>query len=451
MRQTPPPPGPIRNVSFPDVPCDSLDNGLRVMVVESRRIPKIWLRLAVSCGKVDAPSEQLVLAPLAVEMIEHGTRRRSAQQLAREQDRWAIHYQSEARLEYSLLEMDFLKSASDPALDQLSDMLTGPAFDPKEVKRVKSRWQSLLMAQRSMPRYLAEERIHQALFRRHPYAKMSLRPQHLKGVGSPELTTFHATHFAPSRATLLLAGDIDLAEGMKLAQRYFGDWKSEPASRPEFPDLGEPSQGGISLIHRPHSSQTRLLLGSRTIARNHPDGRVLRLVNQVLGGGGSARLFLNLREDKGYTYGVYSAMKGFKRDGMMTISADIRSDVLSESIQEILAEFKGMSSELVEDKELERARAEVIGSFISQMEAPATVAMLELLRDFYDLPEDHFARYIPEVQSVTREEIRQAASLYLDPSRYHIVVVADRQQVEDELNRLGPVTVYDTDGSPLDG
>ncbi|HSR68875.1 MAG TPA: pitrilysin family protein [Acidobacteriota bacterium] len=451
MIKTPPPPGPIRNVSFPEVPKDSLDNGLRVLTVKNRGIPKIWLRLAISSGgKVDAPFERLALAPLTLEMVEHGTRSRSAQQLAREQDRWAIHYKADARLEYSLLQMDFLKSAVEPALDQLSEMLMAPAFDEGEIERVRARWHSLLSAQRSMPRYLADDQMHNALFPDHPYCKKCLRPEHLKGLGSHELTRFHARHYGPSRATLLLAGDIDQEEGLELARRYFGQWKAEPVASPDFPDLGEPSQGRVSLIHRPHSTQTRLLIGGRTFARNHPHTRVLRMVSQVLGGGASARLFLNLREAKGYTYGIYSEMNGFKRDGLLTMGADIRSDALIESIEEIFAECRRMAREPVGQEELQRARAEVIGAFIAQLEAPATIAMLELLRDFYGLPEDHFERYIPEVQGVSAEEIQEAAARYLDPARYHIVVVADRRQVEEDLKRFGPVTVYDKSGNQIE-
>ena len=205
----------------------------------------------------------------------------------------------------------------------------------------------------------------------------------------------------------------------------------------------------ICLIHRPHSVQSQFLVAGRTLPQGDPDSITLKVANQILGGGGSSRLFLNLREDKGYTYGAYSRLKSYRNAGLFLAGASVKTEVTLESIEETLKEMDQLHERPPGDNELARCQQEIIGSFIRQMETPASVGALELDRRLHDLPEDFYSTFIPKVRSIGKETVVEMARRYFDSQRLVIAVVADREKVENELGRLGELRVYDTNGELL--
>jgi predicted Zn-dependent peptidase len=171
------------------------------------------------------------------------------------------------------------------------------------------------------------------------------------------------------------------------------------------------------------------------------------VANQILGGGASSRLFLNLREEKGYTYGAYSRLKSYRSDGLFLAGASVKTEVTLECIEETLQEMEQLYEKPPGEEELARCQQELIGSFIRQMETPASVGALELDRRMHDLPEDYYSTFIPKVRSIGKESVVEMAQRFFDPQRLVITVVADRDRVESELAQLGELRVYDTDGN----
>lgn len=446
----PPPIAALPTPGYPRIPDAVLGNGLRVLTVEEFALPKVSLCLAWPTGRTSDSTGNLALTSLAVELLEEGTETRNSRQIADLMDQLAIHYGTQVRMEQSRLTLTVLARYLEPALELLADLVLHPAFPEEELEKARSRWRSHLLSQRSQPVFLARERSHAALYRGHPYSRVSFPVSHVEAADRDALRGVHGRLLAPRGALLAFSGAVTPDRATRLAERYLGRWTGEALPQDRAPLPPAPESRRVMLVHRPHSVQARIVVAGRGLRRGHRDGTPLFLANQVLGGSASSRLFLNLREDKGYTYGAYSVMKWYRRDGVILMGADVRSDVAAESLQESLKEMERLRREPPGTRELNRCRAELTGRFIRVLETSDSVADLEVSRRLDGLPEDHYRNYVQRLQQVTPETIRETARTYLDSGRTVITVVADRAQVEKDLARFGPVSVYDADGNRLE-
>ena len=450
MSVSQPAPGRVKNISYPPVPEQTLSNGLRVLTVEDHHLPRVSVRLACEAGRICSPNHNLSLSPVALELLKEGADGRSSRQISTLMDQLAIQYHTHLQMEYCQLSINVLEGHLETALELLACLVRRPAFPQEELDRLKVLWRSELLAQRTQPAFLARERIFHTLYAGHPYSRVSIPPPHLQEAQRQEVSEIHQRNYRPETALLLLAGPLDPEQSYQLADRFFGSWASERSDVSAFQPLPPGAQKRrIRLVHRPHSAQSKLVVAIRTLPRNHPHMMALRLGNQILGGGGSARLFLNLREDKGYTYGVYSALHGYRKDGALTINADVNTEATCESLSEIFRELEILGASPPEVDELERCRSEITGAYIRQMQTPALIGEMELVRRIYQLPEDYYQTFIPRVRSTTVEEILHCCRRYLQADRSVIAVVADREEVEEELRSLGEVQVYDTSGNEI--
>ena len=446
----PPPIAPLPTPDYPEIPDAVLENGLRVLTVEDSALPKVSLCLAWPTGRTSDSTGNLALTSLAIELLEEGTETRDSRQISDLMDQLAIHYGAQVRMEQSQVTLTVLARYLEPALELLADLVLHPAFPEGEVEKARSRWKSHLLSQRSQPVFLARERSHAALYRNHPYSRVSFPVAHVEAADRDALRGVHRRLLAPQGALLAFSGALQPDRATRLAERYLGSWRGEgpPHDREPLPPVPESRQ--VFLVHRPHSVQARIVVAGRGLPRGHRDGTPLFLANQVLGGSASSRLFLNLREEKGYTYGAYSTLRWYRRDGVILMGADVRSDVAAESVAESLKEMELLRREPPGTRELNRCRAELAGRFIRVLETSDSIANLEVSRRLDGLPIDHYRKYVQRLQRVTPDIIQETARTYMDPDRTVITVVADRSQVEKDLARLGPVSVYDTDGNRLE-
>jgi predicted Zn-dependent peptidase len=449
MNSGPPQPDPTPQVFFPTPAQCSLQNGLKVVCVEDPHLPKVSIRFALPVGRVHDPVELQGLAQMVVEMLKEGTDTRSSQDISSTIDRLAIDYDSDVAMEHTVVSFALLEQHLEPGLELLADLVRNPSFPEVEFEKVRARWHGSLLSQRSDPAFLANERLFKEIFRSHPYANVSIPLEHLEGFACGDLADFFRNHFQPRGSYLMLAGAIGQDDAVALAKRYFGDWEGKELVRSQFPAVPELDSHRVVLVDRPHSVQTKILMGTRTVAQSDPAFLQLKLANQVLGGGGSARLFLNLREDKGYTYGAYSFLKQYKRDGLLLLSANVRSDVSGESVGEFFNELKRMRQTVATAEEVARSKAELVGSFLRQLETPTSIGSLEVVRLLMELPADYYSSYISSIQKFTPEDIRGIARQILDPDSVLTVLVGDRSQLEEQVADFEEITVYDIHGTRM--
>lgn len=447
MSSSPPRVGRPREIPFPQVPITTLDNGLRVLTVQDRRIPRISVRMVTRAGYADC-AENTALVPLGLELIKMGTANRSASEIADQLDQLAIQYDTDTHKEHSFIYMSVLENHFETGMEILSDMLQNPALDAEELERIRVRWRNHLVAQRSQPQFLANERIFKTIYGNHPYSHTTVERDHLEDADADGVRHKFEELFLPNTTFLLVAGDIDPKSAVDAANRHFGQWRKGDRAAQAHEDL-PPLKRRVCLVHRPNSVQSHVMLAGRLFARGHPDSRRYDVANQVLGGGGSARLFLNLREEKGLTYGVRSSTREFRQDGLAFISTDVRTDRTAEALQEIFLEVDNLRKRPPEHGELSRSQSELLGGYAREMETADAVGMMELSRRIYGLSREYYSQYVQDVLSVTSEDVREMAARYLNPADFLIGVVADRERVESELAQFGSVEVFDSDGQPL--
>ncbi|HUG42700.1 MAG TPA: pitrilysin family protein [Acidobacteriota bacterium] len=447
---SPPPPARARNVRYPDCFEHRMENGLTVLTAANSRLPKVSATLALPIGQAHSPFDCYGLTQLTADLLREGTKRRSSEEISEEMDRWAIEYESEVTLEHTLLSVGALDRFLERALTLLTEMLLEPSFPEQELEKMKTRWRSELLSQRADPGFLAGERLSRQLFPKHPYGRVAMTPAELERADRESVQTFHATRFSPRGAYLLFAGAVDHSESIRLAERCFGDWTPPSIPMAALPEPTRHAAPGVYLVDRPNSVQTRLHVGSRCLRRSDPDLIPLSVANQIFGGGGSARLFLNLREEKGYTYGAYSQLSAFSQSGLLTAGASIRTDALSDSIRQTFFEMDRMQQEPASPDELHRSQSELIGAFVRRLETPASLGSMELVRRLYQLPENYYREFIPRIKSVTLEQVLEKAREWFLPERFSIVAVGDRSQIEPFLQELGPVRVFDGEAFSID-
>ncbi|HEX9962904.1 MAG TPA: pitrilysin family protein, partial [Pyrinomonadaceae bacterium] len=228
------------------------------------------------------------------------------------------------------------------------------------------------------------------------------------------LKQFHQTYYRPNNAILAVTGDITMKELMPRLEKAFGDWQKAEVPATKIPTVAALSKPGIFLIDRPGSVQTVLQLGNVGIERTNPDYFSVLVMNQIFGGGPQARLFMNLREDKGYTYGAYSGFGGSKFPGTVQASSSVRTDVTEGALKEFMYEIKRIRDEKVPAEELENAKRSIIGSFALSLEQPQALLSNIVTQKLYGFPVAYWDDYPQQVSRITVDDVQRAAQKYLD-------------------------------------
>jgi predicted Zn-dependent peptidase len=334
----------------------------------------------------------------------------------------------------------------DQAMDIFADVVRNPAFPKDEVGKYKTRTLAQQQFLRSNPQFLAQEQLSRAIYGDHPAALVTPPLAAIQRMSGEDLARFHATYYRPNNAIIAVVGDVTMKELLPKIQRAFGDWKKADVPATNIPAV--PAQGNtrIHLIDRPGSVQTVLQLGNLGIDRTDPDYFAVLLANRILGGGPAARLFLNLREDKGYTYGAYSNFGGSKYRGTWVSSSEVRTDVTDGAMHEFMYELKRLRDEKASSEELENAKRAIIGGFALSLEQPQSLLQNIITQKIYNLPADYWDTYPQKISALTAEDIQRVARKYIDLDHLQIIAVGDASKTREVLAKYGTVTVYDADG-----
>jgi zinc protease len=260
----------------------------------------------------------------------------------------------------------------------------------------------------SDPGFLAQERFYKAIYGDHPASTVGFPMESLKKTTSADLAKFHATHYRSNNAVLLVVGDLTLKDLKPRVEKLFGDWEPGPIPKATVPEVPSQSKAQIHLVDRPDSVQTVLNLGNLGIPRVHPDYFPLLVMNRILGGP-MGRLFLNLREDKGYTYGVGSFFTGASYPGIWIATSSVRTEATEGAMREFIYELKRMRDGMVTPEELENAKRSIIGGFALSLELPPALLQNLFTKEIFGLEDDYWVTYPTKVGAVTREDVQRAA------------------------------------------
>ncbi len=438
----------ILRVQLPRPREAKLVNGLEVLVLEPHKLPAVTFVLWVKTGALADPKDLPGLAKFTADMLREGTTHRSSAQLAADIDEVGATLNASANFGSSIstVSASGLVENVDRIVELMSDIVLNPTFPAEELEKYKTRQLAQLEQERSYPFFLSREKFYRVLYGSFPASEVSATPDSVKRATAQQLKQFHRQYYVPNNAILGVTGDVQFDQIVALIKNYFGEWKTRPVSPSDWGILPPPAPSKIYLVDRPNSVQTNIVAGDYAVRRADPDYIPLTVMNRVLGGGPAARLFLNLREEKGYTYGAYSGFTSDVYPGAWAASTEVRNSVTDGSMHELIEEFKRIREEKVPEAELDEARRSIVASFALSLEQPQALLNSWLTVKYYGLPEDYWDRYPEEVAGVSPDVVQRAARKYVDLDHLQIVCVGDGKQIKDVLKKYGTVEVYDTDG-----
>lgn len=431
-------------VNLPKPQEAKLSNGLRVLLIEDHKAPSFTMQLVVLAGGLaDAPGKS-GQALMTAALLREGTTSRTSREISERIDALGstLVANSSTSAATSTVNTSGLIENFDRTLEIFADVVRNPKFTPAEVETLKSRVLAQLQVANSQPNFLAQSQLGRAIYGEHPAAYPLPPETAIKSLTSDDLVQFNNTYYHPNNAFLAVLGDVTMKQLLPKLERAFAGWQQGTVSPVAIQKSKSPEKTRIILVNRPGSVQTSLLLGHLSVERTDPDYFPLLVMNHILGGDPAARLFLNLRESKGYTYGASSNFSAYKYPGLLTAGADVRTEVTEGALKEFLYEIKRINEEEVTATELENAKRGLVGSFATSLDSP-TAQLVNLIQlQVYGLPADYWDVYPQRITEVTAADVRRVAQKYLNPSEVQIVAVGDAAKVRAALEKYGTVEVF---------
>jgi zinc protease len=448
-RRTPPKPGPAPRFTLPQGESFKLPNGLTVIVHPNPALPLVAAELVVKSGSDANPSDQPGLAGFTAQMLDEGTVTRSAPRIADEIAQLGAFLGSAASSDASTVSLLALRSTFPQALDVLADVVLHPAFPTAEVERQRASRIGELTQQRDDPALVAAVAAAGALYGPdHPYGYGQLgTEQAIRATTREDIVRFWRRHYLPGNAALVVSGDITADELRALATARFGGWGRADAA---VSSVGDPSgtKARLVIVDKPGAPQTALRVTTVAAARRTPDYPAMQVMNAALGGLFSSRINLNLREDKGYSYGVFSAFRYDRTPGPFIIAGSVRTDVTGPAVSEIFKEVNGMRDKPLPAAELAGARDSQVYSLPGQFETNSGIGASLADTFVFDLPADYWRTLPDRYRAVTAAQVQAAAQKYLKPDQLKVIAVGDRAAILPQLQKLGlgQPEVRDVDG-----
>jgi zinc protease len=448
FRRQPPAPLPARALTIPTPYETTLPNGLQLVVVEDHRLPLVSYRLAFRTGTANDPAELPGLTSMMTDMLNEGTETRSSRQIADEVARIGASLSAGANSDYTTVAASALSMYGEQILGLMADIALHPTFPATELDLLRQNKKQGLIHQRSQAEFLANERLARTLFGQHPYSRVSTTPEVLDAMTRERIVAFHRQMFIPNNAVLVVVGDVGREQLVKRLTETFGQWGKGTAAATEFPAPPVRSSRAIYVVDRPGSAQSNIIIGNAGITRTSNDYFPVVVMHTVLGATASGRLFMNLREAKGYTYGAYSSMDARRSAGWFGSTAEVRTPVTGPSLKEFFYELERIRREPVSEQELNNAKSYLTGVFPIRLETQSGITDQLVQIKMFGLPADYLQTYNARIQAVTARDIQRVAQQYITPDKAAIVIVGDASAIMDQIKPYAQaVEIYDASGN----
>ena len=428
-----PAPLPPHPIVIPAARETVLSNGLNVVVVEDSRLPLVNYRLGLRVGSSYDPPGSPSLADLLAGLLPEGTESRTSREIADQSARVGASLSAGANSDYTIVAASALKQFSDLILDLMAEVILQPSFPEGEVELAKQNTKESLRQQRAQPSFLATEMVSKVMYGEHPYSIVAPTPQSLDRLTRDEFVSFHKKKFVPNNGVFIVSGDVRFEEIIARLESLFSTWASGEALSTEFPAPPKRTKRSAYLVDRPGSAQSNIVIANSGITRTNPDYFPMLLMHTVLGATASSRLFMNLREEKGYTYGAYSNLDARRTAGTFRSTAEVRTAVTGDSLKEFFYELVRIRDDRVSDKEINDAKSYLTGVFPIRLETQEGLIDQLVQIKMLNLPADYLETYRDRVQAVTIEDIQRVANAYVRPDEAAVIIVGDGAAVMDQI------------------
>lgn len=448
-RSKKPEPGPAPEIKIADYESFTLENGLKVFVVENHKLPRVSFSLIIDNDPI-LEGKNAGYVSLAGELLRTGTTTRTKDQIDEQVDFISASLSTSSSGVYA----SALTKYKEEILEIMSDVVLNSNFKQEELDKLKKQTMSGLAHQKEDPDAIAGNVYGILLFGKdHPYGEISTE-ETVESVTLEMCKEYYKTYFRPNISYMAVVGDINKTEAEQLIKKYFSVWEKKDVPKHEYKIPKAPVVNKVSIVDREESVQSIINIGYPIqLAKGSADVIKVSLLNTILGGSFSSRLNKNLREDKGYTYGAGSSISSDELVGDASISVTVRNEVTDSAVAEILKEMKKITSEKIPEEELQTTKNYMTGNFARAMESPQTVASFALNSALYDLPKDYYKNYLKNLNSVSGDEIQTVAKKYIKPNNAHILVVGNAKQIEEGMKQFSPsgkINYFDSYGNEID-
>ncbi len=442
---------------FPARETATLSNGMKVILANRDTVPVVEFNLLMDAGYASDQFGKPGTADLAMAMLDEGTRSRDALEISDELERLGAQLGAGSNLDMSSVTLSALKTNLDASLDLFADVILNPSFPEKEFERLKKQQIAGIKREKTQPVSIALRVFPELLYGEgHAYGLPltgSGTEESVTSMGIDELRAFHSTWFKPNNATMVVVGDITMAELKPRLERRFGKWQAGDIPSKNLGEVAMPDSSVVYIVDRPDSEQSIIFAGHLVPSASDPQQLAIEALNDMLGGSFTARLNLNLREDKHWSYGARSFVWDTAAQRPFIAYAPVQTDKTAESMAEINKEISGIRGDEMPptEEELAKIKDKKTLTLPGRWETNGAVLgdIVEIVR--YGLPDDHWSTFAGQVRALTLEEISAQAERVLQPGKMIWVVVGDRSKIEEKVRGLdlGEIRFLDADGKQV--
>jgi len=430
--------GPVRSFAFPPVDKSVLPNGLRVWTVRHSQIPVVSFVLLVARGSAADPRGQEGLAAITADMLDEGSGDRSAIQMHEAMARLGAQFDTDIGSDAIAVSVTALSRVADRALSLIADVVVRPALREDDFERVRQLRLHRLKQMRDSPAAVADRAFLKLVYADDPYGHSPIGSEtSLTALSVDDVRRFHQREIGPGAATLVAVGDCAHDDVVRMARDAFGRWTGAVDGRVAAPPVNNPG-ARLAIVPRPHAPQSELRIGQIAAPRDTPDYHALALGNAILGGQFVSRINLNLREDKGFTYGARTAFEFRRRPGPFVLQVSVQTSATAQAVVESLSEIAGIrGTRPVTAEELSFGIAALTRGYARNFETADQIARAVMQLALYDLPDDYYASFVSRIEAVTQDEISRVMTAHVDPAKLTTLIVGDLDAIVGDLPKLG--------------
>lgn len=445
FRKSAPYPDPLPEFILPPIESAFLSNGLALSVIHRDNLPVITLRLIVLAGEGASPEKFLGTATMTASMLSRGTTTLSLSELEERIESGGGYFTNSTYPDYSMFTFTFSEEYLDDGLETLSNMILQPSFSRREIENVKRSMYYELVRKASDAEHVAKRQLLQLLFRNHPYRKIIYNEDVIKNLNQNILSYFFDKYYRPNNARIILTGNLNLSTASRKVSRYLNTWKREDL---EFSFISAPKPNEklkICFVDIPHEKDITIYMGNIISPLTNDDFFPLTVLDQVLGGTPTSRLFMNLRESKGFAYFAFSEVELYKACGIFAIRAKVRPEVAYDSVMEVIRELEKITQERIPSFEIEQAKSYLIGNFPLEIETLDNLSLKVAQIKAFQLGEDHWSKYYENIMLIDSKKVFEVAQKYsiLTPV---VVIVGDKSTSIEHLREFDEIEVYNNKG-----
>jgi zinc protease len=432
----------LKDLKFPPYYERTLDNGIKLFVVEDSEFPLVTTRFVFKTGAFFDTMYKSGVAYLVSKLLNKGTKRFSATELSEQIDYYGAVVSTGCGYDATYIYSNCLKKYLNEIFELVNEIVWQPTFEQSEIDREKYRLLNVIISELDEADYLAERLFKKTVYKNTPYfLNIKGNQDSLNAITRNDIVDFYSRYYSPENLIFAIVGDITIKEVEELIESSFGKLSKGVAVGKQIVNLSKEEGININLVEKKGAVQSEIQIGHLGVTRDNTDYIKIYVMNMILGGYFTSRINRNLREIHGYTYGARSAFNYYKWAGDFCVDTNVKTKQTRAAVKEILKEITKMRVELVKEEELETVKNYVTGNFPLQLETANAIATHIINLEFYELEKDYYNTFISKVNSVTREDVLEVANKYLDPDNISVCISGDVDKLIKDFESLGKVNI----------